>query len=354
MTIRLALVMSVILVARYGLLGPQIVKAEEPAEKSAVSISKNSVLQRWVGVWDMAGTLKPSKWHPNGGETTGKESTVWALKNRIIVTRVMSQPGGQKTFFISTYDSQRDAYPYWCFDSNGLLGAQWLLKWNASARTVVGRSTDSPPAWTSGCQDRFPDTNTILTRYWMRDENGKLLMETDARRDRLPGEREAAIVAAWKKHEPADDLPAELKVLDRMIGTWDTVSIQKPAEWTPAGGRFTAKIKREWILNGRVVMDTSIHSNGQESIALFGFSPGSKAYRSWWFNSEGHRNEGKGSWNEKSQTLSYLTELDDGKRMRTVVGVSEADKEQWQFKVTDADGKVYLDMETTATRRHDE
>ena len=76
------------------------------------------------------------------------------------------------------------------------------------------------------------------------------------------------------------------------------------------------------------------------SIALFGFDPGSKAYRSWWFNSEGNRNESEGSWNEKSQTLSYLSELDDGKRMHTSIRFAEPDKEQWQLKVTDTAGKV--------------
>ena len=58
----------------------------------------------------------------------------------------------------------------------------------------------------------------------MRDESGALLMEYNGRKDRLTADREAAIVAAWKKHEPAADLPAELKVLDRMIGKWDLIT----------------------------------------------------------------------------------------------------------------------------------
>jgi hypothetical protein len=71
-----------------------------------------------------------------------------------------------------------------------------------------------------------------------------------------------------------------------MIGNWDVVEIHKPAVWTPKGGRVTAKKTRKWILDGRVVMDTSILSNGTESINLRDFDPQSKAYRSWWFNFE--------------------------------------------------------------------
>lgn len=312
---------------------------------------KNEVLQRFVGVWDLKSTLKPAKWNPDGGETIGKESTVWALKNRIIVIRDVSQPDGKKGLFISTHDPKQDAYPFWCFDSTGLQGTQWLLKWNADAKAAVGRSTDSPPAWTSGGQNRFPDGNTNLVSFWMRDENGALLMDVSGRKDRLPADREAAIVAAWKKHEPAADLPAELKVLDRMIGEWNLVHIQKPAAWTPGGGRTTSKIERQWILDGRFVMETAIVSDGRENMSLFGFDPQNKVYRGWWFSSDGNRNSPTGSWSEQTQTMSLVTDLDDGIKLRSSGRFADPNQEVWQFKATDAAGTVYLDMEITATRQ---
>jgi hypothetical protein len=312
---------------------------------------KNEVLNRFVGVWDLKSTLKPAKWNPDGGEVTVKESTVWALKNRVIVTRDMSHPDATKRLYITTHDVERDAFPFWCFDSNGLPGAQWLLKWNAESNTTFGRATDTPSGWTSGDQNRFPDGNTILNSIWMRDENGTLLLDVTGHKHRLPADREAAIVAAWKKHEPSAELPAELNVLDRMIGTWDTVTVEKPADWTPDGGRSTAIVTREWILNGRFVMDTSMHSSGDESIAIVGYDTGQKTYRSWWFNSLGHRNDSRGQWNEASQTLSHRAELEDGTTSRSSVRFVDPKTEFWQIKVTDKAGKLYLDMEITATRK---
>ena len=185
----------------------------------------------------------------------------------------------------------------------------------------------------------------------MRDENGELLMESSGRKDRLPADREAAIVAAWKKHEPAADLPAELKVLDRMIGEWNLVHIQKPAAWTPDGGRTTSKIERQWILDCRFVMETAIVSDGRENMSLFGFDPQNKGYRSWWFSSDGNRNTSTGSWNEQAQTMSFVTDLDDGIKIRSSGRFADPNHEVWEFKATDAAGKVYLDMEITATRR---
>ena len=346
MTIRLAIIAFASLIY-FAASEPPRAEGQQPAADAA----KDEVLQRFVGVWDLKSNHKPAKWNPEGAETTGKESTVWTLKNRIIMIRDFSAPDGRKALYIATHDPKQDAYPFWGFDSNGLMGAEWLLKWNAESNTTSGRATDLPRAWTSGGTNRFPDGNTNLVSFWIRDENGELLLDASGRKDRLPADREAAIVAAWKKHEPAGDLPAELKVLDRMIGTWDTVSIQKPAEWTPSGGRSTAKVTREWILNGRLVMDTSIHSDGQESIALIGYDPGQKTYRSWWFNSEGHRNNSRGQWSEASKTLTYRTDLEDGKSMRSSVRFADANKEVWQFQVSDAAGKVYFDMEITAARK---
>ncbi len=316
-----------------------------------VTAPKNELLQRFVGVWDLKTTIKPAKWNPEGGETTGKESTVWALKNRIIMIRDISQPDGRKGLFISSHDPKQDAYLFWCFDSNGLQGTQWLLKWNADAKAAIGRSTDSPPAWTSGGQNRFPDGHTNLVSYWMRDENGALLMDVSGRKDRLPGDREAAIVAAWKKHEPAADLPAELKVLNRMIGMWEMVSIRKPAVWSPNGDRSTATLSREWILNGRFVIGTSVGSDESESLALFSFDPGMKAYRNWFFNSVGHRYASHGQWNEAKQTFSLTAEREDGKTVQTAIRIEGPDREVWHTLMTDAAGKIYVDMDTTVTRK---
>lgn len=187
------------------------------------------MLSRFVGTWNLSTTAKPAKWLPDGGTFTGQESTVWALKNRVILIRDMSQPDGKKGLWIVTYDPRQNAYPLWGFDSKGLIGAQWRLTWDKATSTASGIGTDMPDNWTSGGKNHFPDADTNLVTAWIKDENGELLLDHEGRKARQPDEHEAAIVEAWKKHEPAADLPAELKVLDRMIGAWNLVQIQKPA-----------------------------------------------------------------------------------------------------------------------------
>ena len=318
---------------------------------SADENDEDEVLRRFVGSWKISGIAKPSKWSPEGGEIAAQESAVWALKKRLVLIREVDEANKRKALWITTYDAKQKAYPFWGFDSKGLAGAEWRQTWDASINKMTGKATDLQPGWTSAGQNHFTDADTNVLDHWIKNDNGELMLHHVAKKERLPAKSEAAIAAAWLKNVPADDRPAELKVLERMIGTWDDVSIQKPAVWTQKSGRVTAKITRQWILDGRLIMDRSILSDGTENLALFGFDPQSKVYGLWWFNSEGHHNVATGSWNDKSQTISYVTKLDDGKTWRSSLRFANRNHEVWDFKVTDADGKVYFDMDSIVTRR---
>jgi uncharacterized protein (TIGR03067 family) len=309
------------------------------------------VLGRFVGIWKLDGEASPSKWAPEGKTISGHENAIWALKKRVILIRAVDKRDNRRSLFISTFDPDRNVYPMWGFDSQSLMGAEWELSWDADSKATVGHATDLPTGWTSIGRNQFPDADTNNVTVWMKDDVGEVLLNHKFTKKRLPDKEGPEIAAAWSMKEEPDNLPVELKVLDRMVGTWDDVSIQKPAAWTPDGGRVTARITRHWILDGRLIMDTSTLSDGTENIAIFGFDPQSKDYRSWWFNSEGHRNTATGSWNEKSQTISYVSKLDDGKTMRTSLRFANRNQEVWEFKVTDADGKVYFDMDSIATRQ---
>jgi hypothetical protein len=321
------------------------------SQANADENDSDDVLGRFVGVWKISGTAKPAKWAPDGGKIAEQESAVWALKKRLVLIRAIDPANRKKSLWIATYDPQQSAYPFWGFDSQGLSGAQWRLTWDPSINKMTGRGTDLQPDWTSAGQNHFTDADTNVLDHWIKDDNGELMLHHIGKKERQPAGTEAAVITSWHKYEPVGDRPMELKVLDRLIGTWDIVRVQKAAVWTPEEVRTTAKVSREWILDGRFVLDTSIHSDGKESLHLITFDSNGKAYRSWWFNSEGHHNESKGSWDEKAQTFSLVAKLEDGKTMRSSGRFAGQNQEVWEFKVTDADGKLYFDMEIIATRR---
>ena len=263
----------------------------------------------------------------------------------------MDKADNHKSLFVATHDSDKNIFPFWGFDSKGLLGAEWELMWNADDRATVGSASDLPTGWTSSGTNQFPDADTNNVSAWIKDDVGEVLLNHRFTKKRLPAQDGPAIAAAWSKIEEREDLPAELEVFERMVGTWDAVHIMKPAAWTPDGDRTTSTIKRNWILDGRMLSETSTHSTGKEGMSLFGYDTQRKAYRSWWFNSEGHRGPSQGAWNEKTQTFTLEGAPQDGKTTRGSGRFPDPNHEVWEFKVTDGDGKVYFDMDIILTRR---
>jgi len=151
--------------------------------------------------------------------------------------------------------------------------------------------------------------------------------------------------------EEAAPKPPELKVLDRLVGTWDSESISRPAEWTPKEVRLTAVLTREWVLGGRFVQERASDSNKMEATVMFGFDPQKKVYRVWRFDSEGSALEMTLQWDEATQTLSGQTDLGNGLTNTTSIHFIDNDTHEWKGVVKDAAGKVFFDGGGTCRRR---
>jgi Protein of unknown function (DUF1579) len=333
--------MRIYLVLFFLVLSTCDARADDPA----------GMLSRFIGVWRTSGETKPAKWSPESAIFTVQENTQSVLKGKFILGHEHSQPDGRKSLWLMTYDTQRNSYPFWMFDSNGLLGGEWELKWDVASSTARGRATDTPRVWTNGGTNHFSDQETNIVDYWMKDETGALLMDIHSEKKRQPEADGDAILAEWSKVDVAADRPAELKALDIFVGTWDAVTIARPAEWTPEETRMTSVVTRQWILNERFLLDNSEHADGQESLALFGYDPQAREYRTWWFNSEGHRNSSRGRWDSGTRTFSFEAKLEQGRVSRSTIRLLGPDKHEWNIRVTDATGKVFYDSTITVTKR---
>jgi len=153
----------------------------------------------------------------------------------------------------------------------------------------------------------------------------------------LPGAAPGA-----EESQSAAPRPPELKVLDRLIGTWDTERIMKPAAWTPKEVRTTAKFTREWVLGGRFVQAKQSISDGSELIVMHTFDVQKKAYRYWVFGSDGNASETSGQWDPAAETFSWRTDLADGMTITLSLHLIDADTQEWTLVVKDAGGQVCL------------
>ena len=62
-------------------------------------------------------------------------------------------------------------------------------------------------------------------------------------------------VVALPENAQGEDKPAELKVLERFVGEWETVALSKPSLLAPKEFSTKGTMTREWVLDGRFVQE---------------------------------------------------------------------------------------------------
>lgn len=146
--------------------------------------------------------------------------------------------------------------------------------------------------------------------------------------------------------------PPEMKIMAKRVGTWKTVSRIKPAEWTPEGGKTEGEEKIELVLGGRFIQGRARTQPGDVEAIWHGtFDPGRKVYRVWYFDSLGNIVDSTGTWDPKSNTLTWRETPQPGITSNFHWRFIDDDTFEWDVLARDAAGKVYLDMAGKLTRK---
>jgi hypothetical protein len=308
-------------------------------------------LNHFVGAWDIAVTHAPTPALAAGAKSNAQEHMCWFLKDRVVLSRGLSQPDGVKSLWVLTYDPNKKSYPMWYFNTAGVIGGEWRGTWDEASKTLTSSATDTPAGWTSKGTNQFPDKQSSLAAAWMKDDAGTLLFSMEWKKTRQSAEAGEKILAAWAKPEEigAQKTP-EMKILERLAGTWDSAAVFKVAEWTPEEVKSKSKVTRTWVLNNQFLQDISVSADGNESLGLFTYDARMKAYRSWWFSSEGHNNKSSGSWDAATETFTFKTEMENGLKSQNTVQLIDKDRQEWRVLVKDEAGKLYFCGEWSLTR----
>jgi len=98
--------------------------------------------------------------------------------------------------------------------------------------------------------------------------------------------------------------PPEMKVLEKLVGTWNVEQTVK----VPEESRSTnLVVKREVVLGGRFVHEMGgFDDKGKPSFTgMYTYDSNRKTYRHWLFLSGGGYSESTGTWDERSQTFTF-------------------------------------------------
>lgn len=269
----------------------------------AKSIPELQVLQHYHGTWD----VELSGAGSGSGEVTAK----WILGGRFLEqSGVIHTPGNQDIAITTlfTFDTDQRKYRVWTFASNGSTG-QAEMSWDAASKTMTSvaapdvngiRSTNTADFSTPG-KERWHFRYTDCEGQQVGEMSGVNTL----RKDGL-----SKSTRATDAKLPARS--AELKQLDRFLGTWKTEYRQPKAEWTPEEktGSATMVFTRE--LGGQMVRERTKHADGTENTFLMIFDAASQQYRAWWFSSTGQVNSSPGSWDEAGKAFTWKLSGPDG------------------------------------------
>jgi len=149
----------------------------------------------------------------------------------------------------------------------------------------------------------------------------------------------------------SDEKPAELKVLERFVGTWKVEAIFKPSAQDPKERRETSTSRFELTLNGWFVMERGKTTDDDEDLQILTFNAKKKVFRRWYFDSDGNTHEWTGKWDEKSSTLTWTGPADDGITTVSVWKLTDKDTLDWTLTAKDKEGKVVVRIEGKSVRQ---
>jgi len=141
--------------------------------------------------------------------------------------------------------------------------------------------------------------------------------------------------------------PPEMKALERLLGTWKVENIGKVPEKTHS----TGIAKRELVLGGRFVQETGFDDKGKTAyMCMHTYDSNRRTYR-WWFFYPAGFSEHTGTWDESSQTFTFISRPGGGAMGVTTLQFLDETTLDFSMVLKDAGGKVVFHMVAKAVRQ---
>ena len=143
---------------------------------------------------------------------------------------------------------------------------------------------------------------------------------------------------------------ANAKILNQWLGNWKSVTLLKPAAWTPEAQELSGTSKSAWILDGHF-QETSSRSGKHETREIHRYDAGSKRYHKWTFNSDGSHSFWIGDWDEESSTMTWeYVDFGVGIKGKIVDRFISDGKYESTVILKDRAGTVLLDIQSEQVR----
>lgn len=153
--------------------------------------------------------------------------------------------------------------------------------------------------------------------------------------------------------ESDSDKKTAQKVLQRFVGEWEEIVVQKVPEPPVEGSTLKAKGKRQWILDNHMIENKGTwQPSNKQFLHLTTYDHNNKVYRQYYFDRDSldSQQEYVGSWNPKTKTLTFTAKHPNGNKSVLVERFIDEDNFVWSLITRSPDGQVIVELDAKANR----
>jgi serine/threonine protein kinase len=303
---------------------------ELPPKSPEVPKTAADVLRFIRGTWKSDAIIVEPNRPPEKTRLSGHHTFDPVAGGKVMRGLALDEKGTMKYLVLHSYDNGSDRLHSWFFSYEGEVSVSRAGAYDPTNRTFLWMES-FPDRTQSVHHMQFVDTHTVKARNYDMNADSKIVYESRATFNRI----DQPVIALKARIDPKR--PEEMKVLDPLAGDWQTEITIKPA--SPP----SAPIVESWrstarpILSGRFIEITGTNvANRASDYAIIWYDPVEKAYRQWYFNSDGHTLAMNGTWDPATKTLTWET-LDKTKAGRWVF---QENQREFRHTIADSSGKV--------------
>jgi formylglycine-generating enzyme required for sulfatase activity len=314
-------------------------------QSAPVPRTADEVMHALAGVWKQEITQKVFDGKPVNRKFNEHAVIDWIAGKKFLKQRKQDK-GWPNDLIVYGFDPAKNEFRSWYFDAKGDMRGPGSGRWDPATKTLT--LTDLPRDDMHSIKTiRFEEGGAVTWELVHRHKDGKVLWEFAGKmtRSNAPAEIDEDFIAGVPH--------PEMKVLDRLVGDWQTQGTIKTPD-KPAGVKFTTSVASRKILGGRLIASQETGLPGHpDAYWLTGYDRNMKAFRFWMFNADGNVMELGGGWDDKSQTMKWNWAGRDGSTSAATWHWTSPDRRVWTTVMKDASGKTSLDIDATSVRQNE-
>ena len=162
------------------------------------------------------------------------------------------------------------------------------------------------------------------------------------------------LILAISAFAQTSDQSEEQKVLELLVGTWETEGTAHPSKYLPNGRLYKGRLECTAALDGHMIQGTGHFTrddgSSSEVFLVWTYSKRKQAYQWSQYVATGNTNQWTGQWDTESNSFTWEEQRDNGLMDLLTFQFTGTDSIEVKRTLKDSEGILYLDLDVNWTR----